>query len=500
MDIGNHRSDSARTTSSGGGMRMTLSRREFLVRTAVAASLAALPRRPAWAATDTADVIVVGAGLAGLNAALTLQDAGISVLVLEGRNRVGGKILTFGDVPGQPEAGGQSIGSGYGRVVDAASRGGTKLENQLPQALRPPDIALVLDGQPIAKSAWPDSPRNPFPAPLRELMPWQYTPMAMARANPLKSVEEWFAPHNAAADVSMHAFLRAQGASEAMIDLAYDTNTSYGTSAHDVSALMMAFVEAFTRAQRNLEPAVYKARGGNQRIPEAMAQRLKDGVRLNQTVRAISSDDDGVTVRTSDGGRYAARAAICALPFSTLRHVRFEPALVGTQDQAVKTLSHQMITQVALEVRKPFWESDGLPPAMWTDSPIGRVFAIHRSPTDDEVVSLLVTAYGHKATYLDRLGRDAAGRFVIAEIERMRPAAKGRLRVAAHQAWGLDPFAAGAWGCFAPGTVTRFMPAMFHPHGRVHFCGEQTSVGARGMEGAMESGERAALEVALAYS
>jgi monoamine oxidase len=86
---------------------------------------------------------------------------------------------------------------------------------------------------------------------------------------------------------------------------------------------------------------------------------------------------------------------------------------------------------------------------------------------------------------------------VIAEIERMRPAAKGRLRVAAQHSWALDPYAAGDWAYFAPGTVTQFMPAMFQPHGRVHFCGEQTSVGARGMEGAMESGERAALEVAL---
>jgi monoamine oxidase len=479
---------------------MTISRRDFLVRSAVATSLAVMPRRAAWAASESADVIVVGAGLAGLNAALTLEDAGLSVIVLEGRDRVGGKVLTFASVPGLPEAGGQSIGSGYGRVVDAAQRSGIVLEDQLPQSLRHPDIALVLDGQPIAKSAWMDSPRNPFPAALRELMPWQYTPLAMAKGNPLKSVEDWFAPQQAAADVSMHQFLRAQGASEAMIDLAYDTNTSYGTSSHDISALMMAFVEAFTRAQRNLKPAVYKARGGNQRIPEGMAQRLKGGVRFNQAVTAVASDAGGVTVHTRDGGRYTAQAAICALPFATLRHVRFEPGLAGRQAEAVKSLPHQMITQVALEARKPFWESDGIAPAMWTDSPIGRVFAIYRGPTDDEVASLLVTAYGHKASYLDRLGREGAAQFVVAELERMRPAARGRLRVVAQHSWALDPFAAGDWAYFAPGTVTQFMPAMFQPHGRVHFCGEQTAVGARGMEGAMESGERAALEVALALA
>ncbi|MCK7495348.1 MAG: FAD-dependent oxidoreductase [Comamonadaceae bacterium] len=141
------------------------------MRTAVATSLAALPRRPAWAAASTVDVVVVGAGLAGLNAALILEDAGFDVLVLEGRDRVGGKILTFANVPGLPEAGGQGIGGGYGRLVDAAKRSGIDLEDQLPRQLKHPDIALVLDGQPISKAARADSPRNPFPAPLRELMP-----------------------------------------------------------------------------------------------------------------------------------------------------------------------------------------------------------------------------------------------------------------------------------------------------------------------------------------
>ena len=226
---------------------MPLNRREFLVRSAVAASLAALPRRPAWAATGAADVVIVGAGLSGLNAALILEEAGFDVLVLEGRERVGGKILTFADVPGMPEAGGQSIAGGYGRLVDAANRSGVELEDQLPRQLKHPDIALVLDGQPIAKAAWRDSPRNPFPAPLRELMPWQYAPMAIAKANPLTAVEDWIAAKHAADDVSMHAFLRAQGATDAMIDLAYDTNTAYGTSAHDVFAAM-CLRDSFERA------------------------------------------------------------------------------------------------------------------------------------------------------------------------------------------------------------------------------------------------------------
>jgi monoamine oxidase len=266
-------------------------------------------------------------------------------------------------------------------------------------------------------------------------------------------------------------------------------------NARDVSALMMAYVSAFTRVQKDTKPVMYQARGGNQRIPEAMATQLRSEVRFGQLVKAVSSGKDGVQVRTADGARYTARAAICALPFATLRHVDLEPALSGAQARAVRSLPHQAIYQVALQVSRPFWELDDMEPSMWTDSRIGRVSAIYHGAAAEEVSSLVVSAFGPSAHYLDRLGRDAAARHVVAEIERMRPAAQGALRVTAQHSWTRDPFAGGAWAYFNPGTVTRFLPAMFASNGRVHFCGEQTSVTSRGMEGALESGERAARAV-----
>jgi len=441
-------------------------------------------------------VVVIGAGLSGLAAALTLQEAGARVTVLESQRRVGGKMLSFDSVPGRPEAGGQSIGPGYGRVLAAARRYGVELEDVLPAVRRHGKVELVLGGKVIDAADWPASPANPFPDGARNQLPWQYAAGLLAANNPLRPGDVWYTPVMARHDVSMHEFLRGLGASDASIALAYGTNVSYGTSSHDVSALQMMFIDSWSGVQRRIEPAaVYRAVAGNQRIPEAMAAALGRQVQLGRRVVGISMNDDGVTVACLDGSRHAARAVICALPFSIVRDLRFEPVLSGVQAEAIATLPHQHVTQIALTAHRPFWKEDGLSPNMWCDGLLSRTFA-HRD--DDEVVSILVSAYGNKASALDRLGREGAVARVIAEFEEARPAARGLLKGAAWHSWALDPDAAGDWAVFAPGTVTRFLPGMFAPHGRVHFCGEQTAVANRGMEGAMESGERAAIEV-LAY-
>jgi len=475
---------------------MSTTRRDFLLRSAAVAGLGFLPRARAASSTpESTDVVVIGAGLSGLQAAWDLQQAGCKVLVLEARDRVGGKVFTFSNVQGTPEAGGNIIYGDYRRIIDVAARLGITLDDQVTRLARHVSYTLVLDGKPVSRKDWPDSPRNPFPAGLREMMPWQYVPLVMSQENPLQNLDDWYGPGNARYDIPMHDFLRAQGATEDVIRLAYDTIPTYGTNSKDISALMMACVSAFTSRQKSVKPVMYQAAGGNQLIPEAMASKLQQGVRFNEAVRSIESEREGVQVRTTSGNRYSARAVVCALPFATLRQIDIHPSLSGEQARAVRTLPHQQIHQTALQVSAPFWEIDGLEPSMWTDSPIGRVAAIYHGHEVDNVSSLVVSAFGPGAAYLDRLGGAGAARYVVAQLEQMRPAAQGKLAVTAQHSWTKDPFSGGGWAYFNPGTVTRFLPAMFQPHGRIHFCGEQTSVTARGMEGALESGERAAKEV-----
>jgi monoamine oxidase len=120
------------------------------------------------------DVIVIGAGLAGLHAALTLEAVGQRVLVLEAQERVGGRVHSMRQLGGTAEAGGTYIGAGYTRVIGAAERHGVELMDVTPvlEFFREQDLAL--DGEIIRQRDWPTHPANDFPERDKAQLPWNY--------------------------------------------------------------------------------------------------------------------------------------------------------------------------------------------------------------------------------------------------------------------------------------------------------------------------------------
>jgi monoamine oxidase len=440
------------------------------------------------------DAIVLGAGVSGLNTAWLLEQQGLNVLMLEGRQRVGGRVYTLLDQPGVPEMGFNAMAAGYGRGIDAARRAGVELYDIGPRMAKN-RLELVLDGRVLTRAEWAASSANPFPEGRKTQMPWEIAGALMHQNNPLPDWQQWIDPKNAALDISFHDFLRGQGLSDAAIQLAVDTAPYYGGSAYDISALMYEFADGWTKAQVALGSQSLAVRGGNQKLPMAMARLLKGDLLFGKEVVGVSSDSAGATVVCRDGTSYRARSVICALPFSTLRHVKLDPVLTGVQAEAVETIPYQSISLAFLTVKSPFWEVDKLSPSMWTDGMAGTVLAQRFGQTDEEVTGLVATARGARAGYRDRLGREAALARIIADLETIRPAAKGQLVGAGYHSWAMEPFNAGDWAYFGPGQVTRFANAMSAPAGRVHFCGEHTATGNRGLEGALESSERVALEV-----
>lgn len=506
---------------------MSLNRRQFVASSVAVATAAASASRLAYTATDKElDVIVIGAGLAGLETALTLEENGLRVRVIEGRDRIGGRVYSLFDVPGVPEVGGNTIANAYGRCIAAAERNSVEIVNLAPRLFGSPlGQEFFLGDERVDTRGWENHPRNPFQGEMRKKLPWAWADAMFQKHLPFTDLENWYDPKHAQHDISVHEFLIRHGATNEMIDLGFNTNIAYGTTAYDVSLLQQAFsdywqkvnrgaIMAFSRTgasnSQTVSPAAVAGppkpavppglligafKGGNQRLPMAMAARLKGDLLLQQRVVAIDTTPGSASVTTADGQVHRAKAVVCSMPFSTLRNVAINPLPEKTQHKAIHTLGYIPITQFHLVAKRPFWESDGLSPGMWTDGPLGLVLPQRFGTRDDEVTSLTVWCRGLNGLYVDRFGVEAGKQLVLSEFARLRPASKGQLEVVAVHSWTTDPFSAGDWAIYKPGQVTELRAALAKPHQRLFFCGEHTSVGSRGMEGALESAERVSLEV-----
>ena len=465
------------------------SRRQFLVR-AGGALLAA-----AWPLGSNAggrSVIVLGAGLAGLHAARLLEQRGCKVTVLEARDRVGGRVRTLDELPGAPEAGANIFGPNYGRALGAARQLGVPLTASPREA----DSGLILDGRIVDPANWPDSPLNTLPPPLRELTPDRLAG-ALLRGNPLQTSTHWRTPAAQRWDVSAAAFFRERGLDDTALAW-IEANNSYGNRLEDTSLLALYRVgesigRAVTMARGAGLPSLHVA-AGNLRLPEAMADSLSAPVRLGERALAVRQSAAEVAVECESGTTYRADALICALPATAVRRLRFEPALPQAAADAFRQVHYHKITQAHLLAAGPFWEEAGAPPSWWTDGPLGRVFA-WPAPNEAGSYNLTVWINGDDCDRYAGMDEEQAGAAILAEFERLIPGARGAVSVGRVVRWAEEPFSEGAWAIWRPGEITAGMPArLAETHGRVSFAGEHTGVSYSGMEGAMESADRAVLE------
>ena len=440
------------------------------------------------------DVIVIGAGISGLAAALELEDAGLKVRVLEAKDRTGGRIHSMRQLGPNAEAGATYIGAGYSRFMTLAERYSIPLIDVTPILEFFREQEFVLNGEIIRQSEWPSHPANPFPEADRELMPWNYHRVLTMRANPLAGPAEWIDEKHAALDIPMRDWMLQQGLSEDAVRIGYGINTTFGHDANDVSALLMLFRGAFSKEQRRLAPGDslgFTVERGVQRVPDAMAAALSGDLELGAEVAAIDTGGDRTSVTLKDGRSMTAEHVVCSLPFGALKNIAITPALSGAQAEAVRELPHQAITQVYLRPKRAYWDDDGYAPSLFTDTLAGMVTGVRSGESPDQVSHLSCWVIGPHAKKIAGLTEADAGQAVIEAIEQVRPAAAGQLELIGLKAWGEDPYAMGAWAYFRPGQIGQFATAMGRPHGRIHFCGEHLAMTARGLEGALETAESA---------
>jgi monoamine oxidase len=401
-------------------------------------------------------VAVVGAGLAGLSAADALRRAGAEVVVLEARDRVGGRVWSR-ELPN-------------GAVVEMGAEFILPANTELRGLVERFGLGLWSKGMRYGDR----EPRGGIGTDRPTLLAAIRTVEAALAARP---------PGDR--PVSASAFLAGldldAGAREA---ITARLEVSTGTAADSVEAAQLAGVAAHTD-----EPCPSVA-GGNQRVAFALAEELGAAVRLSRPVDRIDWSGNGVRVSAA-GGEVSADACVVAVPASVVGRIHFEPALAPDVAAALAGVAYGHAAKLFVPLRTPAPPSAVLsvPERYWTWTATG---------VGDRVQPVVSCFAGSPGALRGLRVRDGADAWV-ASVERLRPDLALDADGAVLSTWDDDPWAGAAYSTSTPARARTEAPeALTRPLGRLSFCGEHTAGAfAALMEGAVRSGRRAA-EQALA--
>ena len=435
-------------------------------------------------------VTVIGAGLAGLAAAYDLQRAGWTVTVLEARPRVGGRVYSVRSfLHGQvAEGGGEFIEESHTRMLAFAKEFNLPLGRVGRWQGQKEDWA-ALEGQsgPLNDtSIWGTNLQEEVDhvwralSELGKLVPDPEQPQAAWDASHLdrQSALDWI--------LSLETHPLAKKYFIQHIRAEYTTEPQYFSLLDLARNASMYYMSAW-RGEN------YRVVGGNDSIPCALAERLPD-VRLQAEVMSIQLLSDGVAVTYKQNDTHQtihSTFAILAIPLTTARRIDFHGSLPSAHQRMVDEVSYGAVTKVLIQYRKRFWEQKGWNGRLATDAPI--VYTWHAtSHLEGEPGILTVYTGGEPAVRLSALSDEERIRVAAAEIEKLFPGSSDGIEHTATVAWPNEPFTRGSYMALAPGEVTAHWDALMHPAGRLFFAGEHATPLQGFMEGAVESGQRAA--------
>ena len=429
-------------------------------------------------------VVVVGAGFAGLAAAYKLARAGAQVTVLEGRNRVGGRVLSFQDlVPGGTmEGGAELIGTNHPIWMEYKERLGLTFVDITDEDGEAP---IVLNGRRLtaAQSAqlWEDmtAALNRLNADAAKIPdPFAAWTAPGAAAWDTRSLADWIA--------ALDAPDLCKAGVEAQMVADNGVATAWQSYLGNLTMVKGGGVEKFWT-----ETEVYRCAGGSQQLALKLAAAIgSTKIHLRQAVSSISAGDRGVVV-TAGANTHECDYVVLAVPPLTWNRIAFAPRFHIT---ALPQMGSNV--KFLMKTKDRFWRRGGLAPDLMTDGPVHLTW---HTTQNQKVAGAGVVAFSGGASADTCRGWTPAERTerYLAAMSPVFPGLRASFERARFMDWPSDPWVKGSYSFPAPGEVTTLGPQLQQPFaGRVFLAGEHTCYAFVGyMEGALQSGVRAAKRI-----
>ena len=442
----------------------------------------------------TRDVAIIGAGAAGLTAANDLKKAGLSVVVLEARDRVGGRLWTDEIEGAMLELGGQWVSPDQHALIDTLADLGLETYSRYREG---ESVYVGADG--AAKRFTGEM----FPvAPETERIIDEITARLDAMVAEIDPDRPW--AHERAEEwdrISWDAWLRQQtDDDEAVRNLAFATGSAMLTKpTHTFSLLQSLLMAASAGSYSHLVDADFildkRVVGGLQQVPIRLAERLGDDVLLGQPVRTIEYTDAGAVVH-ADGVTVRARHVVLALAPVLYNRISFVPPLPRLKHQMHQHFSMGFVIKVHAVYDRPFWREQGLSGTAFSPYELAHE-AYDNTNHGDERGTLVGFVSDRTADDLFRLSADERRERILESLSHYYgPEAKDPV-VYYESDWGSEEWTRGAYAAsFDLGGLTRYGAEQLELVGPLHVaCSDLAGPGYQHVDGAIRMGHRVADEI-----
>ena len=427
------------------------------------------------------DVIVIGGGFAGAVAARETARAGLRTVVLEARNRLGGRTFTSSFVGHAVELGGAWVYWTQPHVWSEINHYRLDVVEE-PGTSAPESMVYLHKGKPITVNPdemWVEMERacSDFCKPTLEMYPRPFDPYF---ASPAVAKYD---------DMSIEQALKKTKMSPAMRDImsgfwstcTHNKNTEGGYT--EMVRWYALVGNDFARLNDSI--ARFKIKTGTISLVNAMIEDAKPEVVMSTPIMKVAQNADGVVVTTEEDQTLSAKRVVLAVPINTLKDVEFSPAL-SEEKMIVSNAEHAGAgTKVYIHIKQD----------------LGSTFCV--GPETEPLTYLFTDYHGKDGTILIGFGPSPDmldindGDDVQRAVSRFYPQAEV-LDAKGYQ-WTVDPFSQGTWCTLRPGHTSKYLAALQRAEGKIHLCGGDVANGWRGfIDGAVESGQRIGRDVVKA--